>query len=239
MVLALVEPLTLATLQKLWKDAFDDDGLDHILPYMTSLFSAINEGSPIHPIHTSGQDFFTDKSHNEKLSVDLNRLHYPLSCASIQVLQVELQFNICGLKTSNIWNGQIPNFKEMVEGRISSQLVYSSQYLGYHLQNAIVHFSDKERDSLCISLQTLLQRQVLYWLETLGLLQKIDRALLCLTAIQVILKVWMLNIMTIKLASWCLNPLKALSIGLPLLHSLQMVKDLSQDLRTRQFRSRM
>ncbi|KIJ49834.1 hypothetical protein M422DRAFT_246201, partial [Sphaerobolus stellatus SS14] len=189
MILELAEPLPLTTLQIFWKAAFNDDGgLDYILPYITSLFLGIHGEGLVRPIHTSVREFFTDKDRSGKLFVDVNQLHYPLAHAAIQVLQAELQFNVCKLNASHIPNDQIPHFKEIVQEMISSQLSYSSQFLGYHLQNAIDCCGDKKGSFLCVPLQTFLHKQILYWLETLGLLRKIDRAPLCLTAMQIILQ---------------------------------------------------
>ncbi|KIJ32459.1 hypothetical protein M422DRAFT_184518, partial [Sphaerobolus stellatus SS14] len=106
----------------------------------------------------------------------------------MQVLQAELQFNICELNTSHIPNEQISDFEAKVEEKISSSLSYSSQFLGYHLQEVINCCGDRERASLHVPLQTFVYRQMLYWLETLSLLQRVDRAPVCLTAIKKILK---------------------------------------------------
>ncbi|KIJ23000.1 hypothetical protein M422DRAFT_79734, partial [Sphaerobolus stellatus SS14] len=189
MILTLAEPVSFSTLCKFWEAAFpDDDGLELILPYMAALFSGIHGGGLICPIHTSVRDFFTDKSRSGEFFVDTNQLHYPLSLATMQVLQAELQFNICGLNTSHIPNEQIPDFEAKVEEKISFPLSYSSQFLGYHLQEVFNCCGDRERASLHVPLQTFVYRQILYWLETLSLLQRLDRAPLCLTAIKKILK---------------------------------------------------
>lgn len=83
----------------------------------------------------------------------------------------ELKFNICALETSHLLNSQVPGLAERVKSQISSKLDYACTYW-------ISHLIDTSKGTLMKELAALLNEpQLLYWLEALSLLGKVDTAL--------------------------------------------------------------
>ena len=88
----------------------------------------------------------------------------------LKVMQQELKFNICGLKSSYRMNNQVENKESLVEKCIPSYLAYACQYWADHLRG-ITAVEQRDTDIVYL-LRSFLNTQLLYWLEVLSLLSK-------------------------------------------------------------------
>jgi len=93
-----------------------------------------------------------------------------LILASLQVMKIGLRFNICQLESSHVHNKDVPDLGSHVEKEIPAYLSYSCCFWADHLQATA--FEPKILEAV----QVLLHTQLLYWLEVLSLIKKMNIA---------------------------------------------------------------
>ena len=173
-ILGTAEPLPFASLSSM-RHHFIDEGLrkidlDMILKPMGALLSGTTDSSVvIRPLHASFSDFLTDENRSNEFFIDLSHIHKELAGASLGVMQEGLQFNICQLSTSYLPNSEVSDLGERIKKYISLELSYACRFWTEHLQHA--HFD--------LALAEIIQaffnhEQLLFWLEVLSLLKRIN-----------------------------------------------------------------
>jgi ABC-type dipeptide/oligopeptide/nickel transport system ATPase subunit len=122
-------------------------------------------GTEARTLNASFADYLTDprRSGREPWAINIGEQHRSLALGCFQVLNTELQFNICGLEDSHVLNADVPDISERVGGQISAQLAYSSRFAFDHVQNA--HFDE----TVLKEMRTFFLNKFLYWLEVLSL----------------------------------------------------------------------
>lgn len=174
-VLWTVEPLSMRSLS-LMRRGFPDQteryGVEVILRSMASLFSGItDQNTPVRPLHSSFYDFLMDKARSERFHVDPSNVHANLAFASLHVMRAGLRFNICQLQSSYSRNSEIADLDKRVEANITDHLSYSCRYWNSHVAET------KFNARLATEVEAFLNKeQVLYWLETLSLLNALNGA---------------------------------------------------------------
>ncbi|KZT35604.1 WD40 repeat-like protein [Sistotremastrum suecicum HHB10207 ss-3] len=169
-VLAVYTPLPVDALDAL-RDLNEDHGLlKSVVELLGSLLTGVSAGSqdPVRVFHTSFRDFLVDKECSGVFYIDPFSQHVALASACLRVLNSELKFNIVDLPTSYA-STNLLNAKELMRGRVSAQLLYASEFWSNHLAEAT-----GEAGIMLIELvQEFLNTNFLFWLELLGLTQKI------------------------------------------------------------------
>jgi hypothetical protein len=104
-------------------------------------------------------------------------------------MKKKLEFNICELETSCVFNSDIQDLKDRVERKIPDDLQYSCQHWSNHLCYDI--------DPVNVEITRLLddfftESQPLYWLEMLSLMGKVPTAVSALRLMRAGFKVYML-----------------------------------------------
>ncbi|KIK37359.1 hypothetical protein CY34DRAFT_810405, partial [Suillus luteus UH-Slu-Lm8-n1] len=172
-ILGTAEPLSLNSLNAM-RSHFESDRyeVEVMVDHMGSLLSGTtNSSTPIRPLHASFRDFLTDQSHSGEFFVDVSKVQRDLAFASLRVMQKELSFNICDLKSSYLPNSEDPGLRERVERCISPHLSYACRFWPAHTQatdfdpglaNEIKTFLDHER--------------LFFWFEALGLINALSGA---------------------------------------------------------------
>ena len=173
-ILGTAEPLPFASLSSM-RHHFIDEGLrkidiNMILKPMGALLSGTTDSSVvIRPLHASFSDFLTDKNRSGEFFIDLSHIHKELAGASLGVMQEGLQFNICQLSTSYLPNSEVSDLGERVKKYISIELSYACRFWTDHLQHAQFDLA------LAEAIQAFFNHeQLLFWLEVLSLLKKIN-----------------------------------------------------------------
>ncbi|KIJ42157.1 hypothetical protein M422DRAFT_171537, partial [Sphaerobolus stellatus SS14] len=187
-VLSVSQPLPKKSLIVLWTLVFGKDiasEMDHILPHLGSLFNGIGDTSVISPIHTSVRDFFTSPKDSGAFFINIKKHHFDISLGLLHLLNKKLSFNICQIQTSYYRNSDIKE-KEAIQGKISPELSYACKFLGIHLQE--LSDADKQDKRIHPLLKEFLEKKLLFWLEVLALLKKIDCAIFCLLEILPLVK---------------------------------------------------
>ena len=88
-----------------------------------------------------------------------------------------LRFNICGLESSYLRNHEVADLQARIES-IPEQMRYACCFWSHHICGAPMS------DSLLHALQVILEERILYWLEVLSVLQKVNIASMHLRELQ-------------------------------------------------------
>ncbi|KIK34723.1 hypothetical protein CY34DRAFT_17519 [Suillus luteus UH-Slu-Lm8-n1] len=172
-ILGTAEPLSLNSLNAM-RSHFESDRyeVEVMVDHMGSLLSGTtNSSTPIRPLHASFRDFLTDQSHSGEFFVDVLKVQRDLAFASLRVMQHELFFNICDLKSSYLPNSEDPGLQERVNRCISPQLSYACRFWPAHVQ------ATRFDPELAKEMSSFFDNQRLFfWLEVLGLINALSGA---------------------------------------------------------------
>ena len=171
-VLAAKEPLSILALKELCYDKDSIELVGLIIRPMGSLLSGTAEESvPVRPLHTSLRDFLTDRDRSGPFFIDISPHHHAsFVLACLRVMRAGLCFNICKLETSHLRNSDVSDLKTRVEMAISPHLSYSCRFWADHLRATtfVLEIADEIRD--------FLHTRLLFWLEVLSLIKKVNIA---------------------------------------------------------------
>ncbi|CCM00585.1 uncharacterized protein FIBRA_02621 [Fibroporia radiculosa] len=169
-VLALLEPLSRASLTTMRRHISSKDGADveSVIRPLGALLTGISDDqTPIRPLHASFYDFLTDKGRSGEFFVEVSAIHHQsLAFSSLRVMKDELHFNICHLENSYLPNSAVTDLEERIVKYISPELQYACRFWTSHVKSTrfepylaaeIEHFLANER--------------ILFYLEVLSLTQ--------------------------------------------------------------------
>ncbi|CAE6526672.1 unnamed protein product [Rhizoctonia solani] len=134
------------------------------------LYSDPQKKGAIRVLHPSFADFALDKSRSKDFWVDPVQRNTEVSIGCILAMERELRFNICELETSYLLNSEVPDLESKIDANISGQLAYSCIYGIDHLVN-----NTDEATTGCVA-DIFHGPRLLYWLEVLSVLQRVDIA---------------------------------------------------------------
>ncbi|KAG8690281.1 hypothetical protein FRC11_012683 [Ceratobasidium sp. 423] len=136
------------------------------------LYTDRKHGGAIRVSHPSFVDFMLDKRRSGKFNfwTDPIKKNIELLFGCISTMKCELMFNICALETSHLLNSDVPSLESKIKATVSGQLAYSCAYW-------ISHLLGSNEISLAKQVEVIDGPRLLYWLEVLSLLQKMDVAL--------------------------------------------------------------
>ncbi|KDN33901.1 hypothetical protein RSAG8_13008, partial [Rhizoctonia solani AG-8 WAC10335] len=124
----------------------------------------------IRVIHPSSADFALNERRSGDFRVDPVQRNIELSTGCMSIMENELQFNMCKLETSHLLNSEVPDLESKVDKKISQQLAYSCIYwVGHLLDTTDQGLADRAG-------KVIDGPRLLYWLEVLSLLQRVDVA---------------------------------------------------------------
>jgi hypothetical protein len=131
---------------------------------------------PIHFIHPSFADFLSDQNRcgRDYWFIDTAQHHLFLAETCFKVMKRDLSFNICQIPTSYLCNDDIACLPDTVATFIPAHLVYSCCFWANHLQAISNH--DSNFEIIQTHIRDFLYSSLLYWLEVLSILKKIDIA---------------------------------------------------------------
>ena len=177
LVLTAFEPLSVDSLNAILHAAKDGNAgfkTNVILDYMGSLLSGVTGSDGVRLLHTSFRDFLLDRERSADFYVDTLQTHADLTAASLYVLQNELKFNICDLKSSYLANKDVPDLADRIKKRIPAHLSYSSRFWTNHLE--AVPANSASYPKLLENLEVVLMDKFLFWVEVMSLLGAISAA---------------------------------------------------------------
>ncbi|KAG9084516.1 hypothetical protein FS749_005182 [Ceratobasidium sp. UAMH 11750] len=129
----------------------------------------------IRVLHHSFSDYMVDESCPERYRIDTTAQNAELAASCLEVMMMNLRFNICGLEDSRMLNQDVPNLQSLVKKNISPELAYSSIYWATHLTATTLGIAAQS----CGNLLDLFMfgPRLMYWLEVLSLLGELHVAL--------------------------------------------------------------
>ena len=167
-ILAMKEPLSISAHSALRGDKL----VELILPKLGSFFSGVNrQDIPIRPLHASFFEFLTNKNRStEAYYVDPSQQNRSLALSSLRVMKYGLRFNIAGLETSHCRNADVPDLATRIQETIPPPLSYACRFWADHL-GATAYDTN-----ILNEVKDFLHYRLLYWLEVLSLIKKVNIA---------------------------------------------------------------
>lgn len=163
-------PLYRNDLYRLLERLEDHSSIDYILWKLSSLISDGKGDRPIHIIHLSFIEFMCDpKRCPEKFYIDHQVHSQIMALACFQVMNVDLQFNICQIETSYLPNDAL-NLASRIRKAIPSHLSYSCLFGAEHLQSSAFNIK------ILQEVKTFMYTRLLFWLEVLSILKEVKSA---------------------------------------------------------------
>ena len=165
------QPLTMVDLKYFLQDHFAPASGVSIEDVCHRLLPIISIDGEIKIRHKAYKDYLID-SKRCKLFDDAfyGNVHRKMTIQCLKIMQQELKFNICGLKSSYRMNDQVEDKDSLTQKYIPPNLAYACQYWSDHLRGIT---AVEQRDTEIVELlQHFLNTQLLYWLEVLSLLSK-------------------------------------------------------------------
>ncbi|CAE6418197.1 unnamed protein product [Rhizoctonia solani] len=166
------EPLSVPDLQYLLLVAgrIDQTTLEQVIDSLSPLLIATN-GRYAKFHHPSFRDYITDPSRSGEFLVRVDQYNAEPAACCLHVMQRDLRFNICQLETSHLLNNQVPDLQLRIQTHIGPALRYACTHW-------IDHFMASPTHSLIEVIKDFLKGpQLLYWIEVLSLLGRLDIAI--------------------------------------------------------------
>ena len=187
LLLVLKEPLSLRSLSALF-DSDEDKHVRNIIEVMGLLLDgALDNETPIRPVHMSFCDFLLDKARCSVFHVCITSNHsLSIGRALLACMRNMLRFNMCNLKDSRLRNAMVPNLAEQVNKAIPPHLSYACLHWMDHLQHAAC------TPELLHEVTQFFKDFFPYWLEAISLLSLSSPHSSILSAIEtcIILMAW-------------------------------------------------
>ncbi|KAG9085429.1 hypothetical protein FRC06_003600, partial [Ceratobasidium sp. 370] len=173
------KPLPIPILCKILGGRIKQKVLESVVDGLRSvLYIDETQGGAVRVYHHSFADYINRRTPDDRLYMDIPKRNAELAEGCMRTMVAQLKFNICGIETSYARNKDIPNLERSVERAITNELRYSSEYWTNHLMQAKNEASISPGGELLS--QMLDEPRILYWVETLSLLGKLNTALPCL-----------------------------------------------------------
>ena len=165
------------------REPLSDITIDHVLGFdgprsSTFILSRLHcllqwtQGQAARPLHASFADYLTDPNRcgGQPWFIDVSVHHELLARGCFQIMKAELKFNICHLKTSYVFNDNVPDLNARIQDHIPVYLSYACRFWADHLQET------KCTPTALSDVDDLLCHQLLFWLEVLSLIKGVHTA---------------------------------------------------------------
>ena len=163
-------PLSRADLGYFLGQQDGEESIDFILSHLSSVISNCNSDGRIHISHLSFTEFICDpKRCQEDFAIDRSVQSRIMTLACLQVMEASLRFNICELETSHLRNDDF-DLMPRIQKFIPTHLSYACSFWAEHLRVTMV-----DTQLLC-AVKDFMETRLLFWLEVLSLVKKINIA---------------------------------------------------------------
>lgn len=142
--------------------------LEHIC---NRLQSVLDSRDVLRVNHQSFVDFLMDSNSCPSMfCIDRKQGHYDLTVACLQVMKLNLRFNICNLSSSYLHNSEV----EDLALRVSQ---YIPSYLSYACGSWASHLKETPYDEVVLKeIKDFMHHRFLFWLEVLSLTRRVNHA---------------------------------------------------------------
>jgi hypothetical protein len=168
-VICAQEPLTIRALSGLLK-LHDIDRVHAALRPLWSVLHVVGTSELVTTLHASFPDYMLDSTRSKAYWCDQSAHHYVLTQLCFDCIKdTKPQFNICGLESSYVPDGEVTDLAQRVQNAISTKLFYACRYWAAHL-----HFT--ESSDLSKWLEDFLSVRLLLWVEVMNLKKSMHTA---------------------------------------------------------------
>lgn len=131
---------------------------------------------PIRTLHASIAEYLSkhDRCGSRPWFINLSTQHAVLAHCCLRLMKEQLHFDVCSLETSHLLNKNVPNIRQRVQSAIPEPLAYACRHFATHLHLAGVEPAHFEG---LAELEHFMQFQLLFWVESLGLLGEVKLAI--------------------------------------------------------------
>jgi hypothetical protein len=173
-----MQPLTMGDLGHFLQNRFPTSSgvsLEATCDKLLPIISIDGENKAIKVRHKAYKDYLTDPKRciDSGFLIDRSKAHRKMAISCLEIMQQELKFNICGLKSSYRMNYQV-NKDALIKKCIPSFLAYACQHWADHLRG--IAPTEKRDTEIVNLLRIFLNIHLLHWLEALSLLSKANIA---------------------------------------------------------------
>jgi hypothetical protein len=149
------------------------------------------EEQPARVLHVSFAEYLVDKRWRKTHPwfIDVTIHHRRLALACFRAMKDGLQFNICSLETSYVFNDNVHGLDDRVKS-IHVHLSYACRFWADHLTAGFTDDSSlktpralEDLESLFSALNDFLHCRLLYWLEVLSLIKEVPAASKALSSV--------------------------------------------------------
>ncbi|TFK69880.1 hypothetical protein BDN72DRAFT_959197 [Pluteus cervinus] len=138
----------------------------------------VGKDERLYIMHPSLREYLTNSEVQSDFSIAQEQ-HYTLFVKTVGVMNQQLKFNICELKSSCETNSEVKDLEERVKSHVSEELQYSARYWMYHMMKSGEWSSNHDK-----ALENLgSNNTLLYWIEVLSLLGCVRKTMLELTKV--------------------------------------------------------
>ncbi|CAE6515651.1 unnamed protein product [Rhizoctonia solani] len=160
-VVCVKEPVTKQTLAILVQVEYNQ--VTEALRPLQSVIHVSESTGIVSTLHASFPEFVLDPSRSSFLGWSQETSDQRLAIRCFSIMEQQLRFNICGLKSSYDFDQDIPDIDARVEASISPELFYARRFWAEHLAQTT------NCDTLNQYLDLFLEVRLLLWMEVLNL----------------------------------------------------------------------
>ncbi|KAF7977771.1 hypothetical protein HWV62_2653 [Athelia sp. TMB] len=140
-----------------------------------------SKGQPARMLHKSFPDYLTDHSAcgAESWFIVIKDHQLALTVGCLRIMNSQLRFNICNLRSSHVPNADIAGLAIRVNAVIPQHLKYACLFLRHHLR-----LTPSGQPIILSSILQLFESKFLFWLEVLSLMGEVQAASQTITVVK-------------------------------------------------------
>lgn len=172
-------PLSVSSLESLLSPFLEPGVLGSVVKQLGSvIYEDHTQGGVVRPYHPSFSEYVANPARSQEFFMNEADIDLILSNCCLKTMIRELRYNMCGLETPNLRNCDIPDLNLRVRSAIGEHLKYSCLHWSIHLTKAPQASLGGDFDDF------LFGETLLYWIESLGLLERLDSVAPSLLAVE-------------------------------------------------------
>ncbi|QRV81749.1 Notchless protein [Ceratobasidium sp. AG-Ba] len=163
-VICAMEPLTLDVIARL-TNMPSAQSVQEAIEALSSVLHVSDTTSQVTTLHESFPDYILSEKASGRFYCDPDAQHARYARACLDVISgVDPPFNICNLRSSYLFDNEVPGLPEAIESRIPRHLFYACRYWFSHL--VVVQ---NPGDDLECRVEDFLSMRLLIWMEIMNL----------------------------------------------------------------------
>ena len=168
-IIVLAEPLSIEGLGQLLHLEIGDVRL--ALRGLYSVLSVPDQiHEPVNTLHKSLHDFLTDRQRSQIYYINSTIRHCELARTCLGFMRRELRYDICGIGDPSRLNSEVTDLRQRRDTRISRRLWYACCHWAFHVSRAPQDYD------LLAEVRAFVFQYILYWIETLSILDDLGYA---------------------------------------------------------------